>query len=152
MSDVDVTREIAAPPEVVWDLVSDLPRMGEWSPENEGGEWVGGATGPEAGAKFRGVNRHGRRSWKTTATVSSADRPDRFEFSVSAGPLPVSAWAFEIEPAPGGSTVTQRWTDRRPGWFKMIAGVVTGVSDRAAYNRDGMVQTLDALAESAESA
>ena len=46
MSDqVVVTKDIAAPAATVWALVSDLPRMGEWSPENCGGQWVKGATG-----------------------------------------------------------------------------------------------------------
>ena len=31
---VSVSREIAAPVDTVWVLVTDLPRMGEWSPEN----------------------------------------------------------------------------------------------------------------------
>jgi Polyketide cyclase / dehydrase and lipid transport len=36
---------IHASPEAVYDLVSDLPRMGEWSPENIGGEWQHGGSG-----------------------------------------------------------------------------------------------------------
>ncbi|MGK2958896.1 MAG: SRPBCC family protein [Acidimicrobiales bacterium] len=43
-----VTREINAPVERVWEMVSDVTRMGEWSPENEGVTWLGGATGPTA--------------------------------------------------------------------------------------------------------
>jgi len=35
-----VTRDIAAPSEKVWALVTDLPRMGEWSPENAGRQIV----------------------------------------------------------------------------------------------------------------
>ena len=53
------TRDIAAPAEKVWILVTDLPRMGEWSPENAGGKWVKGATGPALGAVFKGTNRNG---------------------------------------------------------------------------------------------
>jgi Polyketide cyclase / dehydrase and lipid transport len=37
----EASIEINASPEAVYDLVSDLPRMGEWSPENIGGEWQG---------------------------------------------------------------------------------------------------------------
>ena len=37
---VSVTTEIAAPVEQVWAMVSDLTRMGEWSPENEGATWL----------------------------------------------------------------------------------------------------------------
>ncbi|HBM56923.1 MAG TPA: SRPBCC family protein, partial [Acidimicrobiaceae bacterium] len=42
---VSVSREMAAPPEEVWALVSDLTRMGEWSPEAKGGRWAGGVDG-----------------------------------------------------------------------------------------------------------
>lgn len=54
---VAVVREVSASPEKVWSLVTDLPRMGEWSPENLGGEWLDGATGAAVGAKFRGNNK-----------------------------------------------------------------------------------------------
>ena len=152
MSDIHVTRTIAAPPDTVWALVADLPRMGEWSPENEGGEWVGGADGPAVGAKFKGTNSNGGRSWKTVATVTAADPGRRFAFTVKAAALPIAEWAFEIEPAGDGCTVTQHFTDKRPGFFKPIAARVTGVSDRLAHNRDGMTETLDGLAAAAESA
>jgi uncharacterized protein YndB with AHSA1/START domain len=35
---VSVSRDVSATPEEVWKLITDLPRMGEWSPENKGGE------------------------------------------------------------------------------------------------------------------
>ena len=66
MPDVEVTRIFAAKPEAVWSLVSDPTRMGEWSPENTGAEWIKGADGPAVGAKFRGSNARGRMKWKTT--------------------------------------------------------------------------------------
>ena len=45
-----VSRDIDAPAHDVFALVSDLTRMGEWSPENTGGKWVKGSTGPALGA------------------------------------------------------------------------------------------------------
>jgi uncharacterized protein YndB with AHSA1/START domain len=59
------TREIAIPAEKVWAMVSDVSRMGEWSPENEGGSWLAGATGAQPGAEFRALNRLGKGKWKT---------------------------------------------------------------------------------------
>ena len=52
----EASIEIHASPEAVYDLVSDLPRMGEWSPENIGGEWQGGGRG-QVGDRYIGHNR-----------------------------------------------------------------------------------------------
>ena len=38
----------------VWSLVSDVTRMGAWSPELEAAAWLDGATGPAVGARFKG--------------------------------------------------------------------------------------------------
>ena len=57
---VSVQREMVAEPEAVWALVSDLPNMGDWSPENDGGRWTGDATEAEVGAVFRGRKRMGQ--------------------------------------------------------------------------------------------
>ncbi len=148
---VSVTREIAAPAEQVWAMVSDVTRMGEWSPENEGGTWLGDAPGPRPGAKFRASNRLGKKQWKTVATVVDADPGRRFSFSVAAAGLKVAEWGYAFEPTAVGCRVTETWTDRRPGFFKPIARLATGVADRATHNRTGMEQTLERLAAAAES-
>ena len=149
--DESVSRDIAAPPEDVWGLVSDLPRMGEWSDENVGGKWLGGATGPEPGATFRGANRNGMHRWKTKVMVGDADPGRRFSFRVASMGIPVSAWAYDFEPTSDGCRVTESWTDLRPGWFRPIAQVATGVADRPAHTRKGMAETLGRLAAAAES-
>jgi len=150
--DESVTRDIAAPAEQVWSLVSDLPRMGEWSDENIGGKWLGGATGPEPGVTFRGANRNGIHRWKTKVTVGDADSGQRFSFRVTSMGIPVSAWAYDFEPTGDGCRVTESWTDLRPGWFKPIAQLATGVADRREHTRKSMAETLDQLAAAAESA
>ena len=150
MSDVQVSADIAAPAEKVWSLVSDLPRMGQWSPENTGGKWVGGATGPEVGARFRGSNRKGVRRWSTTCTVTAADEGKKFSFDVSYGPLAISTWEYTFTPTGSGTTVVEEWTDRRPTWMKVAGVPVMGVSDRGEHNRPGMEQTLASLKAAAE--
>ena len=57
------TIEMAAAPEAVYELPTDLSRISEISPECYKAEWEGGATGPAAGAAFLGCNRAGENSW-----------------------------------------------------------------------------------------
>jgi uncharacterized protein YndB with AHSA1/START domain len=150
MSDqVVVTRDIAAPAATVWALVSDLPRMGEWSPENRGGQWVKGATGPVPGARFKGENRNGDKSWSTDAKVVDAEPGRRFSFLVTVGPIKVAMWEYDIEETEGGCRVTETWTDQR-GWLaKKAGGKASGVADRGEHNRAGMEQTLAGIAAAA---
>jgi uncharacterized protein YndB with AHSA1/START domain len=150
MTDVTVTADITAPADRVWSLVSDLPRMGEWSPENNGGRWLDGAGGPAVGAKFRGRNAKGLRRWSTTCVVTDATPGKRFAFEVTYGPLPISTWTYELSGDAGSTRVTESWTDRRPAWMKLASGPVMGVFDRLNYNRRGMEQTLAALKKAAE--
>ena len=53
----EVSVDIAAPPERVYELVSDIRRMGEWSPECKRCSWARGATGPAVGARFKARNQ-----------------------------------------------------------------------------------------------
>src|SRR5207247_320819 len=84
----------------VIDRVADATRMGEWSPENEGGEWLDGATGPAAGARFRGSNKR-KLSWKTIATVTESRRGAAFGFAVGkhAPERPDTTWRYTFTPS-----------------------------------------------------
>jgi hypothetical protein len=146
-----VSRDILAPADIVYAMVADITRMGEWSPENQGGVWIGGATAAAPGARFKSKNRAGKKSWSTIAKVVDADPGSRFSFCVSAGPVKVSEWTYSFEPTEAGCRVTESWQDLRPGWFMPIARLATGVRDRDTHNRAGMEQTLERLAAAAES-
>jgi uncharacterized protein YndB with AHSA1/START domain len=148
---VVVSRAVAAPPELVWSMISDLPRMGEWSPENTGGTWRKGATGPAVGARFKGTNANGKKSWSTAVEVKRCDPAKAFAFKVTSGGLSVATWSFELEPSAAGCTVTETWLDER-GWLvKTLGGPVSGVRERDdEHTRKGMEATLEGLAAAAE--
>ena len=150
MTPIKVTHDIAAPPDAVWALLTDLPRMGEWSPENTGGTWVKGATGPAMGARFVGTNQNGKRRWKTQVTVVTFERPRAFEFEVTAGGVKVARWSYAIEPTDAGCTVTETCTDNRGRLAKALGNLISGVEDRGAHNRAGMERTLTNLAAALE--
>ena len=83
-----VTVHMAAPPEQIWELVSDVTRIGEYSPETFGAEWLDGTTGPAVGARFRGhVKRNGKGpTYWTTCTVLVSEPGNEFAFGVGPGP------------------------------------------------------------------
>ena len=148
--DVSVKRHIDAPAALVWSMISDITRMGEWSPESTGGSWIKGASGPAVGAKFNGTNRNGKKKWSTTGTVTAAEPGQKFAFAVDVGPIAISTWTFDIEPDGDGCNITETWTDRRGRFARMIGKPASGVADRDSHNRAGIEHTLDRLAAAAQ--
>lgn len=148
-STVIVTREISASPDKVWAMVTDLGRMGEWSPENRGGTWLKGAEGPAVGARFRGRNSNGKRSWSTVVEVTRFDEPREFVFTLMVFGRPWCDWSWQVVPSAGGCTVTHGWADRRSVFAVFLGRIVSGVADRASHNRANMEATLAALAAAA---
>lgn len=146
------TTEVAAPADDLYAMVSDVTRMGEWSPEATGGTWLKGATGPAVGSRFRGRNRLGVRRWFTDNEVVEADVGRAFAFRTTSGPLAVSLWRYRFEPSADGSstTVTEEWTDERGALVRWGGRLLTGVGDRAQHNRKSMEETLVALKAAAE--
>lgn len=142
---------VAASAEEVWSLVSDLPRMGEFSPENIGGYWVDG-TGPAVGAKFRGTNRNGSKQWSTKATVVECvpGRLLTFDVRTSFG-VRVSRWSYVIEPTDTGCVLTENWY-RVGSWFirRFLGPRVTGRQDRPGFNIESIEHTLAAVKAHAE--
>ena len=154
-SEIRVTRRINAPAEAVYDLVTDITRMGEWSPENEGGEWLDAATGPVVGARFRGRNKR-KLSWKTTAVVTESRRGTAFAFAVGkhAPERPETTWRYTFASSGTGCEVTEMCEIvREPGRLgRFLTKLATGVSwdDRPRDLAQGMEETLRRLGAVAE--
>ena len=153
MSEVEVTTPIQASPDRVWELVGDPTRMGEWSPECRRVEWVGRATGPGLGARFRGHNRYGWRSWSTTSTIVRYEPGREIGWDVGFAGFAVAHWAYRIDAQPGGDgcTVVETFRDRRGPVFKTLGPIARGVKDVDAHNRVGMEQTVARIKVAAES-
>lgn len=150
MPDVTERVRVDAPAELVYALVSDLPRMGEWSPECTGATWRHGATGPALGGQFTGHNRDGWKRWSTVGTIVRADPGHAFAFEVRVGPVRAALWTYVIESAGESCTVTEEWTDRRPPGIRTVMDRAFGA--RRELNRAGMAATLANLKAAAEAA
>jgi len=147
-----VTVHMEAPPERIWDLVSDVTRIGSYSPETFEAEWVDGATGPAVGAKFRGhVKRNGIGPvYWTTCTVSESEPGRTFAFGVGASDKPLNVWRYDIAPASGGADVTESFT-LSPTLGLRLYWALWGWS-RGKVNRKGMRTTLERIKTEAERA
>jgi uncharacterized protein YndB with AHSA1/START domain len=144
--------EIAAPVDRVWSLLSDLSRMGEWSPETARIEWKGGATGPAVGAVFEGHNQKGKRKWSTTCSISVFEPNRELAWDVtSVGGLKVARWRYVLEPIGDGATRLSESTEDQRGRIVTFFGTLaSGVKDRATHNHAGMVATLERIKAAAE--
>mgnify|MGYP000085346300 CR=1 FL=1 len=147
---LEVSRDIAAPPEVVYDAISDVTRMGEWSEECHACEWHEGFDGPVIGATFDGHNRNGKHEWTTQGKVIEADPGRAFAFECSMFDFHYSTWGYRIEPTATGCRVTEWSEDLRPESALEFSKQRSGVEDRAGRNQETMGGTLERLAATLE--
>jgi hypothetical protein len=148
-----VTVHMAAPADRVWDLVSDVTRIGEFSPETFEAEWLDDATGPAVGARFRGHVRRNARGpvYWTVCTVTACDPGRQFGFAVAGpGDRILNTWEYQLAPGAGGGTdVTESFElpstlPTRLYW--LIAG-----SARGRANAESMRVTLEKIKAVVES-
>lgn len=141
----EVSMSMDAPSARVWDLVSDVTRIGEFSPETFEARWTRGSTGPAEGAAFKGhVKRNGVGPTYWTLCKVTACEPERlFEFSVGSDSVTVNNWGYRLEPEGSGTKVTEYFR-LEPSLPMRIYWTVFGRS-RGKSNAKGMRTTLERM-------
>jgi hypothetical protein len=144
---------MAAPADRIWDVVSDITRIGTFSPETFEAEWLPGSDGPVPGARFRGhVRRNGRGPvYWTQCTVTASEPGREFAFAVAGpGGKTLNTWRYQLAPAQDGTgtDVTESFEladtlTNRLYW--KLAGRA-----RARTNLEGMRVTLERIRAVAE--
>jgi len=142
---------MAATPERVWELVSDIRNTGRWSPETIDAQWLGGATAPAVGVRFRGkVRRNGY--WPvywTTCEIIACEPGREFAFAVVMGALRVNVWRYEFAPVDGGVEVTESFSLARVPALRLYWALLGWARGRTNVN--GMRETLHRIKAVAES-
>lgn len=140
-----VTVHMAVPVDRVWDLVSDVTRIGEFSPETFEAKWADGASGPAVGAMFRGhVRRNGRGpTYWTTCRVTECTPGEVFSFEVITGGRALNTWTYRLAPAGDGTDVTESF-QLAPVLPLRLYWAVLGWA-RGKTNREGMRTTLERM-------
>ena len=153
---VDAETFIEAPPAHVWELVTDIVRMGQWSPEYQGGEWRDGAIGPVVGCRFRGRNRRRDRAWESVSTVTEAEAGKSFAWAVGDPGNAAATWRFVLAPE-GTGTLLRQHVQLGPGRSGLTARIEELphreeeiVASRTAEHRRNMQSTLGGIKAAAE--
>ena len=98
--------EIAASPELVYAVLTDLSRISELSPECYRAEWEGESNGPEVGATFHGYNQAGDNKWDVSCVVVGAEPGREWAFRAPSDDQGTT-WRYQIEATDSGCTVTE---------------------------------------------
>lgn len=147
----NVTVHVDASPEQVYDLVSDVTRMGEWSPECYRCEWRDGATTAVVGARFRGSNKQGLLRWSTIAEIDVADRGREFAFTTKSGSRDATHWRYVFTPAGDGTDVTESYDVAYEPRYVLLAERLF-MRNRQQQRDDGVRTTLERIKVAAEAA
>ena len=148
----DGSIEIRATPESVYDLVADVTRMGEWSPECYRCDWVGSATRAEPGARFKGYNRSGPIRWSNVSEIVVAERGRELAWIMGGTEKRYSLWRYTFEAVPEGTLVTESFQSLRHTLLGRLAALpLGGDRRREMVLRAGIRDTLARLKLSAES-
>jgi hypothetical protein len=148
-----VQLHIDARPEDVYAIVADVTRTPELSPEIVKCTWIGGATGPAVGARFKAMNKvPNRPAWPNKPVVTVADPGREFAFARTEPFAGTVEWRYRFTPDGDGTLVTESYEVTKPlsrvGWF--IIGTLFARKDRRADLHTGMEQTLQRLRAVAE--
>jgi hypothetical protein len=151
LTEDSVELDIEADADVLYGMVSDLPRMGEWSPECERVDWEGDVTVPVADTTFVGHNAVGpgsRIRYSRHGRVLVADPGREFAFITDEGGRESTAWRYRFEPLDDGRTlVTESYEVR---WIPTWARILDVPLNRHRELLEGMRTTLERLKSAAE--
>jgi len=154
--------EVACAPDGAWDLITDIERIGEFSPECIDAKWIDGASEPGVGARFEGTNHVVTTyqdeeidfTWIRVCTVTAATRPTLFAYAVGDrfDATPACDWEVQIEPTANGCRITQRFQHRPQGLSgtRLAADsdperAAEQVRERTAELKSGIGETLQRM-------
>ena len=148
----EVRLHIQAAPEVLYDLVSDVPRTPEWSPEVISCRWLDGAAGAVPGARFSARNRRWWFTWSNKPVVETAERGKEFAVSRTEPGGGTIRWFYRFEADSGGTMAELGYQVLRPVpvFLHLALRVLFGVRDLRADLHENMTVSLRRLAGIAE--
>ncbi len=137
---ISATVEMNASTEAVWEVVSDLARMPEFSPELRKAFVLGK---PGLGANIVGINRRKAVVWPTTSKVVRWEPGRAVAWRTRESG---ATWVYELEPTATGTTVTgRRVLPKFTFGTSFLAPVIGGAEGHDAELAAGIRTTLERI-------
>jgi len=149
LSDLRTERriEVRCPPGALYDLVTDVTNMGQWSPVCRACWWDEGA-GPAVGSWFTGRNERDGRVWEARCEVVTAEPGSEFAWMVGGTETGTVWWSYRFAPTEGGTEVTECWRVVR--LHPLMGETPEALAEMKARTEAGMDETLAQLRRTAE--
>ena len=142
---ISATVEMKASPEEVWQVVSDLGRMPEFSPELRKAFVVGR---PGVGANIIGINRRKVVVWPTTSKVVRWEPARAVAWKTRESG---ATWVYEIEPTTTGTAVTgRRVLPKFTLGTALLGPAIGGAAGHDEELAEGIRTTLDRIRAAVE--
>jgi uncharacterized protein YndB with AHSA1/START domain len=142
----EVSLHMKASPQQIWELLSDVTRIGEFSPETFEAQWTRGSSGPAVGATFRGhVKRNGVGPiYWTPCVVTQCVPGEVFEFAVGlSAEKAMNTWGYRLQAQNEGTRVTEYFRLTQ-AWYLRAYWLLLGRL-RGRTNERGMRTTLERI-------
>lgn len=153
---VEVSIWIAAPPQRVWEVASDIHAIAESSCELQRVEWADTDV-PRIGSRFTGYNRHpALGEWSAVSHVVEFEPLRVFGWAVGDPDNPSAKWRLSLAPEGGGTRLTE-WMQLgpAPSGLSLAIAAMPDKEQKIVFVRlrefeAGMLATLDHLKQRAE--
>ncbi|MBY6414242.1 SRPBCC family protein [Rhodococcus sp. BP-252] len=145
---LEASIDVDASPDKVWAIVSDLKRMGEWSPQCKLMKVFGGDV--RKGTTTLNVNKKGLLVWPTTSKVVDFEPNKSIAFRVNENK---TIWSYTLTPKDGGTTVVEKReapTGTSAVSTFLVKNVLGGIEQFDVELVDGMNRTLQRIKTESE--
>lgn len=148
---IEASIDIAASPAQVWNVISDIRRMGEWSPQCKK-MWVFGGGEVKQGTRTLNLNRQGWKRWPTNSVVQTFEPEKKLALRIVENR---SVWTYELEPTATGTRVTESRSipNGVSGVSKFLTKAMLGGSEEFENELEaGIKSTLERIKSEVEGA
>lgn len=150
-----ITTWVSVPPVTAFDYVADVARHAEWANSPMTAEALD-APPVHVGSRFRAVGHQGARDWPSDLVVTECDRPRRFAFTATAGPMNTTDGAphhheFTFSEERGGTRLLVQRTDPIPSRrVRLLLPLITRYALRVRLRTiENLRQQLEGLGRTA---